>query len=229
MKKNIRVLIVDDHQFFRKALVAPLYEEPQIEVVAEAENGLIAREMVLQFRPDVVLMDLHMPQLDGILATRQLLQEKFLNEEVALGIVAVTGDHDQEIAFRAMKAGVRGYLLKDSITDETLYSAIRAVYFGDSYFDGQVLQAILGTLSERRIYQPDESLKFQKMLKAEELRMIFDIASGKETAEIAHDYQVSAKTISNRLTKLYNLFGVANRVQLVTFALRNGLVSLSDI
>lgn len=225
MKKTIRLLIVDDHRFFRNALLAPLYEDSQIEVVGEAENGVVAKEMIRQFRPDIVLMDLHMPDLDGIQATRQILKE----ELYSFGVIVVTGDHDPNMAMKALKAGVRGYLLKETINDEALCAAIRAVYLGDAYFDGELFGGVLATIIQSRDVQTNEGLRWQNRLKAAELAFIFDIASGKETAEIAHEYQVSTKTVANRLTKLYNLFGVANRVQLVTFALRNGLISLSDI
>ena len=132
------------------------------------------------------------------------------------------------MAIKALKAGARGYLLKETITDEALCAAIRAVYLGDAYFDGELFGGILTGLSQSQV-QTSDGMRWQSRLKAEELALIFDIACGKETAEIAQENQVSAKTIANRLGKLYNSLGVANRVQLVTFALRHGLVSLSDI
>ena len=222
--KIIRLLIVDDHRFFRNALLAPLDKDLHIEVVGEAENGVVAEEMVLKFRPDVILMDLHMPDLDVIQVTRQILKE----EQHSFGVIVVTGDQDPNMAIKALKAGARGYLLKETITDEALCAAIRAVYLGDAYFDGELFGGILTGLSQSQV-QTSDGMRWQSRLKAEELALIFDIACGKETAEIAHENQVSAKTIANRLGKLYNSLGVANRVQLVTFALRHGLVSLSDI
>lgn len=228
MTEKIRLLVVDDHKFFRNALILPLYDEPGIEVLAEAVNGVMAKEMVIQLKPDVVLMDLHMPHLDGIQATYQLMQSQN-NRDYDLGIVVVTGDNDPGIASKVIKAGARGYLLKDSITDETLLCAIRAATFGGFYCDAHVLQGILKFLSERNSTLTPESIKWQSTLKPEDLQLIYDIASGKENAEIASENQVSPKTISNRLSKLYNTLNVANRVQLVTFSLRHGILSPNDI
>ncbi|MBE9198863.1 MULTISPECIES: response regulator transcription factor [unclassified Nodularia (in: cyanobacteria)] len=203
----IRILIVDDHPVVRQGLAAMIDRESDMAVVAQAENG---HEAVLAFRqhqPDVTLMDLRMPEMDGVTAITALCAE-FTNAQI---IVLTTYDGDEDI-YRGLKAGAKGYLLKDAEPDELL-EAIQIVNSGKKY-----IPASVGSKLAERV----GSLQLSKR----ELEVMRLITTGKSNQEIGVVLQISEGTVKYHVNNIYSKLGVSDRIQAVITALKRGIVSL---
>ena len=203
----IRILVVEDHNVVRQGMVALLKTVPDMEVVAEAPNGLRAVELFRQCQPDVTLMDLRLPVMSGADAIRQIRSE-FSSARI---IVLTTFDGDEDI-YRALQAGARGYLLKDMFGEE-LMESIRAVHAGKS----QIPAAIAQRLAER-ISAPD--------LTTREMDVLRQIVAGKSNKEIGRDLFISEATVKTHVNSLLSKLGVSDRTQAATTALQRGLVHL---
>lgn len=203
----IRILIVDDHPVVRQGLAAMINRESDMEVVAQVCNG---REAVVAFRqhqPDVTLMDLRMPEMDGVAAITAICTE-FENCQI---IVLTTYDGDEDI-YRGLKAGARGYLLKDAEPDELL-AAIRVVKAGQKY----IPPSVGAKLAERiGILQ----------LSSRELQVIRLMATGKSNQEIGSLLQISEGTVKYHVNNILSKLGVSDRTQAVITALKRGIVKL---
>ena len=204
---SIRILVVEDHHVVRQGIVALLKTVPDMEVIAEASNGLQAVELFRQYQPDVTLMDLRLPVLSGVDAIRQIRTE-FSSARI---IVLTTFDGDEDI-YRALQAGARGYLLKDMFGDE-LMESIRAVHAGKS----QIPAAIAQRLAER-VSAPD--------LTTREMDVLRQIVAGKSNKEIGRDLFISEATVKTHVNSLLSKLGVSDRTQAATTALQRGLVHL---
>jgi DNA-binding NarL/FixJ family response regulator len=203
----IRVLCVDDHSLVRKGIASILGNEPDIELVAEAANGREAVELFRQHRPDVTLMDLRMPEMDGIAAAREILRE-FPDAKV---IALTSYDGDQEI-FRALEAGVKGYLLKEMVHTEVL-RAIRVVQSGKRLMPPEVAER----LSE---YFP------QSTLSPREVEVLTLVARGLSNKEIAQQLGTASGTIKIHVQNILGKLGASDRTHAVTIALRRGIIRL---
>ena len=222
MTFQVRVLIVDDHDFFRRSILFPLETEPALEVVGTATSGDQAIPLCRSLRPDVVLMDLNMPYLSGLAA-----MERIAPQERAPAILVLTGADDAESVRRAFAAGAHGYLRKDMITDELLISAIFTVASGGVFIDPKTFALLkIGFLNDQPRFADDHQRLAQ--LLPEDRTLLCFVALGYENEQIGQELQVTPKTISNRLSQLYLRLGVSNRVQAATFALRSGLVTLRE-
>jgi len=219
---QVRVLIVDDHDFFRRSILLPLEMEPAIEVVGAATSGDQAVPLCRSLRPDVVLMDLNMPYLSGLAAI-----ERIAPQESAPAILVLTGADDAESVRRAFAAGAHGYLRKDMITDELLISAIFTVASGGVFVDPRTFALLKIGFLRAQPRLADEHRRLAELL-PEERTLLRLVALGHENEQIGQELAVTAKTISNRLSQLYLRLGVGNRVQAANFALRTGLVALDD-
>ena len=203
----IRVLCVDDHPLVRKGIASILANEADMELVAEAGNGREAVDMFRELRPDVVLMDLRMPQLDGIEATRAIR-----GDDPEARIIALTSyDGDQDI-YRALEAGIRGYILKEMVHTEVV-RAIRTVYTGKRLMPPEVAER----LSE---YFP------QVALTPREVEVLSCVARGLANKEIAHKLGTANGTIKMHVQNILEKLGASDRTHAVTLAIERGILHL---
>ena len=208
MTAKIRVMVADDHPAFRAGLQLMLADAPDLEVVGLAENGDQAVELAEPLRPDVVVMDLRMPGLDGIGATRRLLEL-----DPAVGVVVLTMFEDDDSVFAAMRAGARGYLLKGAEQDEIL-RAIRAVAAGEVLLGQSIARRVIEHFSSG-----DGSARAAFPALTERERQVLDlIAAGKGNAVIAHDLVLSLKTIRNHVSNIFTKLQVSDRAAAIVKA-----------
>jgi DNA-binding NarL/FixJ family response regulator len=211
---QIRVLIADDHPFFRDGLRVLLEATPDTELVGEATDGEEAMALAATLQPDVILMDLRMPGMGGIEATR-----KILSESPHIGIVVVTMVEDDDSVFAAMRAGARGYLLKGADKDEMLL-AIRAVGRGEAVFGPGIARRLTQYFAPRTRTAP--GVVFPDLTDRE--REILDlIAAGRNNQEIAGQLFLSLKTVRNYVSTILTKLQVADRAQAIVRAREAGL------
>jgi NarL family two-component system response regulator LiaR len=217
MTTPIRVLVTDDHAIVRKGLRALLATEPRIEVVGEAHDGEQAITEAQRLRPDVILMDLVMPGIDGIEATRRI---KACQPDVRV-LVLSSYAADEQISC-AIRAGASGYLLKDSSPGE-LVRAIQRVYEGESWLAPavarQVLDKVRGTSGSER--EP-------AVLTAREVEVLRLVARGQNNRRIAEQLEISEATVRGHVSNILAKLNLSNRTQAALYALREGLVSLHN-
>lgn len=210
MSETIRLVIADDHPVVRDGLRAMLDTQPDIDVVGEASTGAEALSMARSLRPDLVLMDLQMPELDGASATEQIRAE---HENVHV-LVLTTYGTDADIS-RAIEAGATGYLLKDA-RREDLFNAVRLAARGESVLSPGVASRVLG-----RMRAPAE-----EALSAREIEVLGAVARGLSNREIAKELHVSEATIKTHLLHVFAKLGVDDRTAAVTVALERGIIRL---
>jgi two-component system, NarL family, response regulator LiaR len=215
----IRVLLTDDHAIVRKGVRALLETERDIQVVGEAANGAEAVEKAEVLCPDVILMDLMMPKLDGIEATLQITA-KF----PSVRVIVLTSFAADEKVFPAIKAGALGYLLKDSGPEE-LVSAIRRVYRGEPSLDPTIARKVLMELS----HPPKQQPLTADPLTQRELEVLRLIAQGCSNKEIAMKLSVSELTVRTHVSNTLSKLHLASRTQAALYALQKGITSLEDI
>ncbi len=206
---RIKILIADDHPVVREGLTAMIQRQPDMHVVAEAETGRQATELALLHKPDVVLMDLRMPEMGGVEVTATLRQRL----PRCRVIVLTTYDGDQDIV-RALQAGARAYLLKDVFRADLL-AAIRAVHGGESRIPAAVAQRLA-----EHIVNPG--------LTPRELEVLRLMAGGHSNREIARTLFVTESTIKGHVNNIFSKLGVRHRTHAVTLALKRGIISLGD-
>ena len=200
-------MIADDHFVVRMGLTAVVNTQPDMTVIAEATNGKQAVEMYAQHRPDVVLMDVRMPEMDGIEAITAIRK----GYPEARFIVLTTYDGDEDI-YRALQAGARAYLLKDMLRDE-LVEAIRAVYAGQRRIPAEVANRLAERMNRTQ-------------LTARELEVLKHIAQGKSNKIIAADLSISEGTVKIHVNNILSKLGVSDRTHAATFALQRGIIHL---
>jgi two-component system, NarL family, response regulator LiaR len=207
---TIRILLVDDHSVVRQGLRMFLAIDPAFEVVGEASNGAEALDLVAALKPDVVLMDLIMPVMDGVEATR-LIRRQYPETEV----IALTSVLEDNAVIGAVKAGAIGYLLKDTGADELL-KAIRAASAGQVQLSPAVAERLM-----REIRTPESP----ERLTERETDVLRCLAEGKANKEIARELQVSETTVKSHVSNILTKLGVPSRTQAALYAVRIGLVS----
>jgi DNA-binding NarL/FixJ family response regulator len=211
----VRIVVVDDQALFRSGLARLLNEDERIEVVGQAEDGLTAVDVVAKVKPDVVLMDLKMPNLDGIEATRRILAS---NPSVKV-LVLTSFDADTSI-IQALKAGAAGYVLKDSQA-EGIVSSILAVMSGERVMASAVAQRVLDMLTGTTT--PKE---FYDGLTSREVEILKLLATGMANKQIAYKLGISEKTVRNHVSNMYEKLQIFDRAQAVLYAVRKGLIEL---
>lgn len=212
MREVVRVLLADDHPVVRSGIKGMLAPDPGLEIVGEASNGTEAVALALELRPDVVLMDLRMPELDGASATAEIRAERPETQVLVL----TTYDTDADIV-RAIDAGAIGYLLKD-VPHEEITRAVRAAAGGESVLAPAVAQRIMS-----RVRGPAGDA-----LTAREIQVLELAARGLSNSGIAAELFVSATTVKAHLTHIYRKLGVGDRTAAVTTALERQIIRLEE-
>jgi DNA-binding NarL/FixJ family response regulator len=216
----IRVAVVDDQRLFTKGLSGLLEMLPGVEVVGVAYNGEEAVALCREEEPDVVLMDISMPKMDGISATREI---KDLLPQTA--VVILTGHEEDEHVFEGIKAGAQGYLLKDS-EPEDLSRAIHTVYAGNTIIAPDLAQKMLNTFEGGR---PGESARLAPPLTERELEVIRALSRGMSDRQIAQSLGISEKTVRNHTSNIYRKLHIFDRTQAVIYAVREGVIDVRDL
>jgi DNA-binding NarL/FixJ family response regulator len=212
----LRIVIADDHDLFREGLKQLLESVEDIEVVGEASDGRQAVMLVEQHRPDVVLMDISMPEMDGIQATETIVQRGLQTPVIVLTMYA-----DDEYAIHAIRAGAKGYLLKNSRSDEVI-RAIRLAAAGGSAID-PALGAVLMREFQRLLNRaPGET---RQQLSSREQQFLELLVKGHNNRQIAQELDLAESTVKNNLSALFQKIGVRDRTQAVLYAISNGLVT----
>lgn len=214
-KQSIRVFLVDDHTLFLKGLKSLLDPLPDFSVVGEAYNGLEFLEKFEAARPDVVLMDISMPEMDGIEASKKVLEQ-----DPNLKIITLSMYGDQEYYSRMLEIGVRGFVLKDSDIQE-VKTAIHTVAEGGNYFSQPLLR---GLILARKENPPTEAEDDQ--LSERELEVLLEICQGLSNNEIADKLFISKRTVEKHRANVLLKTGCKNTASLVVFAIKNHLVEL---
>jgi DNA-binding NarL/FixJ family response regulator len=214
MEDTVRVLIAEDHPLFREGMRGRLDRVADIAVVGEAASGDEAVELAQKLEPDVILMDIKMPGLNGIEATREIQRA---NPQI--GILVLTMFEDDDSVFAAMRAGAKGYLLKDS-GGEGVVHAIRAVASGEAVFGPGVAERMIGYFSAPRAAAPQRA--FPELTEREE-EVLSLVAQGKANREIARQLFVSLKTVRNHVSNILLKLQVADRAQAVIRARDAGM------
>lgn len=213
---NIRVVIADDHKILREGVRFLLEREPDIAVVAEADNGRMAVELTDEHRPDVVLMDLSMPEMNGIDALRRIGEAVPEARAIALSMHS-----DKRFVMEALGAGAKGYLLKDCASEE-LVGAIRTIAAGETYLSPKIAGIVV------RDYVGKQSVPSGKStpITARERQVLQLLAEGKGTKEVAFLLNVSAKTIETHRMQIMKKLKIYNIAELTKYAIREGLTTL---
>jgi DNA-binding NarL/FixJ family response regulator len=210
---TIKVLIADDHQVVRRGLLFFLKTQLDIEIVAEASNGREAVALVEEHQPDVVLMDLVMPEMDGIEATK-VIKESFPSTK----IIILTSFSDQDHVIPAIRAGATGYQLKDVEPDE-LVNTIRAVYRGENHLHPKVTNHVMTHLMQGE----KKDKKFHDELTKRELEVLGEIARGKSNKEIAASLFITEKTVKTHVSNILSKLQLQDRTQAALYAVKHGL------
>jgi DNA-binding NarL/FixJ family response regulator len=214
--RHIRLILVDDQLLFRKGLRALFDEEPEFEVVGEANDGRAGIELARATKPDAILMDINMPVCNGVEATRIIK-----SEQPEVKIVALTVSDDDQDLFEAIKAGAQGYLLKD-LRPEDLFEMLRAVMRGETPISPAIAGKLLSELRKRPWHEPSEAAGWD--LTARELEVLQLVAEGLGNAEIAGRLFIVEGTVKNHLHNILEKLHLENRVQAAAYAIREGLV-----
>jgi len=214
LERAIRVLIADDHGIVREGLRAVIGSEPDMEVVGEAATGKEVLERATELRPDVILMDIQMPQINGIEATRRIL-----GTNPGVGVVVLTMFEDDDSVFSAMRAGARGYVLKGAPPSEIL-KVLRAVADGEAYFGPEIARRLMDFFSTPRFASREETFP---ELTTREVEILDLIAQGHTNAKIAARLFVSPKTVGNHISHIFTKLQVADRAHAIIRAREAGL------
>jgi DNA-binding NarL/FixJ family response regulator len=213
----IRVVLADDHTIVRDGLRALLEANPEIKVVGDAANGRQVVDKVRELEPDVVIMDISMPELNGIDATRQVLEA---SPQVRVIILSMSGTADH--VFHALQAGVRGFLLKESAGREVM-EAVQSVYAGEMYFSRPITHTLINDYMQNRVETQSGSLESLSMRENEIFCLVVE---GKTSAEIGKSLNLSPKTVESYRSRMMQKLGIADLPELIKFAIKHGLISL---
>jgi len=218
---SIKILIADDHALVRDGTRQILEHEQDLKVVAEAGDGEETVELATRFKPDVAIVDISMPKLDGIEATRQI---KALCPSIA--VLILTAYDDEQFIFSLLEAGAAGYLLK-SIRGRELVDAVRAVYAGESVLHPSVARKVL----DRFIPSPGKPRKreSQEVLSGREMEVLRLVTRGLSNKDIADDLCLSTRTVQAHLGRIFNKLNVGSRTEAMVCALKEGWVTLNGL
>src|SRR5579859_1201324 len=221
MSKTIRLLLADDHALLRQGTAELLRREPDLEVVAEARDGLEAVELARRLKPDIVIMDVRMPVLSGIEATRRIC-----DSFPSIKVLILTAHDDDEYVLSLLQAGASGYLLKTAPASE-LVKALRQVQEGDSPLDPMIARKLVCHLTDRHEPMPPMSAdRSAEELTALELDVLRGLARGFNSRAIADELAISDRTVQTHLTNIFAKMQVSSRTEAVLSAIRRGWLTL---
>lgn len=227
-REPARLAITDDHDVYRAALLDMLTDVPDFEIVGEAANGREALELCRRVRPDLVLMDLRMPRMDGLAATRAIKQE-----HPEISVLMLTSHENPDYLLRALRAGAAGYILKGA-TDDEVTSAIRQVLSGESSIAPNLAARLLRRLALQIAQEPPQApprpkrAELLQPLTPREIEVLELLALGKTNNEIAQEFVISKGTVKNHVEHLIAKLGVSDRTQAVVRALEMGIISFPE-
>ncbi|WDT73903.1 MAG: response regulator transcription factor [Candidatus Manganitrophus sp.] len=219
---KIRILIADDHRVVREGLVAILKSRSDMDVVGEAINGFEVIEKTKALKPDVILMDISMPQMNGVEATRAVRK---ISPEI--GIVVLTMHDDDATIFELVRTGVHGYLLKDADASE-IVKAIQSIYKGESIIHPSIARKILGEFSQLETEQVKKAPRQMYNLSGREIDVLRRVAKGKTNKEIASELHLSEKTIKNHVRNIFHKMGVYDRTEAAMKGVQEGIIDLEQ-
>jgi DNA-binding NarL/FixJ family response regulator len=219
---SIRVLVVDDQALVRGGFAMVLRVHKDIEVVAEAGTGLEAVDAARQHRPDVILMDIRMPELDGLEATSRILAEADWDVRV---LILTTFDPD-EYVYKALRAGASGFVLKDIPADQ-LAGAVRTVADGGALLAPSITRRLIGRFTERRTVDSTVSRRLERLTERER-DVVAAVARGSSNSEIAQELFIGPATVKSHMSSVLTKLGLRDRAQVVVFAYESGLVKAGD-
>lgn len=217
MSEIIRILIVDDQGLFREGLRTLLSVQPEYEVVAEAGNGVEAIQSVIEYKPDIVLMDLRMPIMDGVVATRKLH-----DDFPAIKVIVLTTFDDDENVFEGLRAGAVGYLLKD-VSSHKLFEAINAAAKGEYFLLPSITAKIVSELKRVSLPIPIPQ-EIIDPLSGRELEILRLVSEGLSNKEIAEKLVIAEGTVKNHLSSILAKLSARDRMQAVLIARKIGLI-----
>ena len=219
---SIRVAVVDDQALVRGGFAMVLGIHDDIEVVAEAGTGLEAIEVARRHRPDVILMDIRMPDMDGLEATARILTEADWGVRV---LILTTFDPD-EYVYRALRAGASGFVLKD-IPPDQLAVAVRTVADGGALLAPSITRRLIGRFTERRTLDGGAARRLERLTERER-EVVAAVARGSSNAEIAGQLFIGPATVKSHVSSVLTKLGLRDRAQVVVFAYESGLVEAGD-
>lgn len=222
MGEKIRIILADDHVMLRQGTVALLQREADIEVIGQADNGHQAVELAHRLRPDIVIMDVRMPELSGVEATRQIRERL-----PAVQVLVLTAHDDEQYIFSLLEAGASGYLLKNAPISE-LIKAIHQVHQGKSPLSPAIARKIVVRMSSSDEETPDSGQEDegQSSLTARELEVLQLLAQGMSNRAIAESLTISDRTVHAHLSNIFSKMGVSSRLEAVLSAIQRGWLTL---
>lgn len=214
----IKVLLVDDHSMVREGIKQLLELDGDIKIVGEAGNGEVCLELVETLKPDVVLLDINMPVMNGLEVLEKLKEKKSKQK-----VLILTIHNEVEYLMRAVDIGVAGYVLKDS-DSIVLKEAIYAVYDGENYIDASMTPLLKEQNYIKELQK--EARSKEKLLSAREIEVLCALAEGLYNKEIASKLQISEKTVKNHVSNIFKKIGVADRTQAAVYAIKHKFVEI---
>ncbi|MGB9840178.1 response regulator [Thermovenabulum sp.] len=215
-KEKIKVIIADDHALVREGIAKILSLEADIEILGEASDGKEAVELAKKLKPDVVLMDINMPNVNGIVATREIKKEN-----PGVKIIALTIHEQVDYLLELIRYGVSGYLLKD-VTPDELIKTIRQVFSGKGVIPPSMMPKVFEEIN--KLSQKDEKITFN--LTSREIEILQELAKGLSNKEIADKLFISEKTVKNHLTNIFQKMGVNDRTQAVLLGIKHNIIDI---
>ena len=216
---TIRVAVVDDQALVRRGFAMVLGHQPDIDIVAEAGNGLEAIEATREHRPDVVLMDIRMPEMDGLTATAAILEQA----DWPLKVVILTTFDPDEYVYRALQAGASGFVLKD-IPPEELAPAVRTVADGGALLDPNITRRLIGRFAHALAADTATTRRLDTLTDRER-EVLTELAKGSSNAEISDTLYIGAATVKSHVSSILTKLGLRDRAQAVVFAYESGLTT----
>ena len=210
-----KIMITDDHSMIREGLKSLLELDGDIEVIAEAENGEECLQKLLLVKPDVLLLDINMPKMNGLEVLKSLKDAKS-----KVKVLVLTVHNETEYLMKAVEIGINGYVLKDSESAE-LKKAIFTIYDGENYIQPSLIPA----LNSKMIEKNEDEIKLESLTRRE-LQVLKELAVGKFNRDIAKEMEISERTVKNHISSIFKKLDVTDRTQAAVFAIRNNLISI---